>query len=67
MKNPVEELKLINDNLIYINNKESISIIDINTKKEKQISQGLGCVFISIKLIYDNVIIAYGINSGKLL
>ena len=67
MKKPVEELKMVNDNLIYINNKESISFIDINKKEEKQISQGFGCVFISVKLIYDNVIIAYGQNSREII
>lgn len=36
MKKPVNELKIINDNLIYVNNEESISIIDIKTKAEKK-------------------------------
>lgn len=36
MKKPVKELKIINDNLIYVNNEESISIIDIKTKAEKK-------------------------------
>jgi hypothetical protein len=66
MKKPVEELKIINDNLIYINNAESISIIDINTKEEKIITQGSGCNFISLKLIYGNFLIAYGVNSREI-
>lgn len=36
MKKPVKELKIINDNLIYVNNEESISIIDIKTKAKKK-------------------------------
>ena len=67
MKKPVEELKIINDNLIYINNAESLSIIDINTKDEKIITKGLGCNFISLKIIYDNVLIAYGANSREII
>ena len=67
MKKPVEELKIINDNLIYINNAESISIIDIKTKEEKIITQGAGCTFISLKIIYDNVLIAYGVNSREII
>ena len=67
MKKPVEELKIINDNLIYINNAESLSIIDITTKEEKIITKGLGCNFISLKIIYDNVLIAYGVNSREII
>jgi hypothetical protein len=67
MKKPVEELKIINDNLIYINNAESISIIDIKTKEEKIITKGSGCSFISLKIIYNNVLIAYGVNSREII
>ena len=34
MSKPVEEIKMINDKLIYINNSESISYFDIDTKSE---------------------------------
>ena len=67
MKKPVEEIKLINDNLIYLNNSESISFFNLNTKEEKLIIKGLGCVFISVKIIFDNVIIAYGANSREII
>lgn len=67
MKKPVEEIKILNDNLIYINNSESISCYDINTKEEILITKGHGCCFISVKIIYGNVIIAYGANSRVII
>ena len=67
MSKPVEEIKMINDKLIYINNSESISYFDINTKVETIITKGAGCAFIYLKIIYDNIIIAYGKNSREIL
>ena len=67
MKKPVKELKIINDNLIYINNEENISIIDSHTKEEKIITQGHGFTFISLKLVYENFLIAYGVNSREII
>ena len=67
MSKPVEEIKIINDKLIYINNSESISFFDINTKEEQIITKGLGCQFIYLNIIYDNIIIAYGKNSREIL
>ena len=67
MKKPVEEIKILNDNLIYINNSESISCYNINTKEEIIITKGHGCCFISVKIIYGNVIIAYGANSRVII
>lgn len=67
MSKPVEEIKIINDNLIYINNSESISFFDITTNKETIITKGAGCAFIDLNIIYDNIIIAYGKNSREIL
>ena len=67
MTKPVEEIKMINDKLIYINNSESISYFDIDTKSEIIITKSAGCCFIYLKIIYDNIIIAYGENSREIL
>ena len=67
MPKPVEEIKMINDKLIYINNSESISYFDLNTKSETIITKGAGCCFIYLEIIYDNIIIAYGKNSREIL
>lgn len=41
--------------------------MNVKTKEEKIISQGQGCRFISLKIIYDNVLIAYGVNSREII
>ena len=67
MIKPVEEIKMINDKLIYINNSESISYLDVDTKYETIITKSAGCRFIYLEIIYNNIIIAYGKNSREIL